>query len=66
MKPEPYVIAGKIRAAVRTILDHYDDAGDPPKITDDSDPRGGDQARPPTDVHAIDCRAEAHNGMAYW
>ena len=66
MKPEPYVIAGKIRAAVRTILDHYDDAGDPPKITDDSDPRGGDQARPPTDVHAIDCRADTIRHISFW
>ena len=67
MQPEPYVIAGKIRAALREILDHYDAAGNPPKITDDSEPsNGGDPARPPTDVHAIDVRVEAHNGMAYW
>ena len=48
---EPYEVAGAIRRAVRTILDHYDGAGDPPKITDDSDAgRGGDPARPPTDA----------------
>ena len=67
MTTEPYVVAGAIRRAVRTILDHYDQAGRPPKITDDSDSgRGGDPARPPTDVHAIDCRNDAHHGLAYW
>lgn len=66
MKPEPYVIAGKIRAALRVILDNYDDAGDPPKITDDSASRGGDPARPPTDVHAIDCRADTIRHISFW
>lgn len=63
---DPYVTAGKIRRALRDITEHYDAAGDPPKITDDSDPRGGDQARPPTDVHAIDCRAETIRHVSFW
>ena len=63
---DPYVTAGKIRRALRDITEHYDAAGDPPKISDDSDPRGGDQARPPTDVHAIDCRADTIRHVSFW
>ena len=63
---DPYVTAGKIRRALRDITEHYDAAGNPPKITDDSEKRGGDQARPPTDVHAIDCRADTIRHVSFW
>lgn len=66
MTADPYVTAGKIRRALRDITEHYDAAGNPPKITDDSEARGGDQARPPTDVHAIDCRADAIRHVSFW
>lgn len=63
---EPYEIAGHIRRACRGILEHYDEAADPPKIADDSDPRGGDLARPPTDLHAIDVRRTTQRHVTFW
>lgn len=66
MTDDPYLIAGHIRRALRTITDHYEAAGDPPQISDDSDPRQGDQARPPTDLHAIDCRRDTIRHVSFW
>ena len=63
---DPYVIAGYIRRALHDITDHYEAAGNPPRITDDSDPRGGDPARPPTDLHAIDVRRETRDSLRFW
>lgn len=66
MTYDPYIVAGHIRASLHRIRDHYDDAGDPPKHSDDSDPRKGDPARPPTDLHAIDVRRDTHHDLAFW
>lgn len=63
---DPYIVAGHIRRSLYAIAEHYDAAADPPKIRDDSDNRGGDQARPPTDLHAIDVRAVTMRHVSYW
>ena len=66
MTYDPYITAGHIRAALHRIRDNYDAAGDPPKHADDSDPRKGDPARPPTNLHAIDVRRDTHVDLAFW
>lgn len=63
---DPYIVAGHIRRSLRVILDLYDEAADPPKIVDDSEARGGQPDRPPTDVHAIDVRADTMRHVTFW
>lgn len=66
MTHDPYQLAGHIRRALYDITEHYDAAADPPTIRDDSDNRGGDLARPPTNLHAIDVRRETEAALHYW
>lgn len=63
---DPYVTAGHIRRALYDINDHYDDALDPPAHRDDSEARGGDLARPPTNLHALDVRQAADRDLTRW
>ena len=66
MTDEPYKVAGDIRANLRKIRDHYDDAIDPGKINDDSDPRGGASSGEPANLHAVDVRAATVRDLVYW
>ena len=64
---DPYVIAGHIRRALYGIIEHYDRAGDPPRVQDDGDPgREDPSSRPPADLHAIDVRREAVRDLSFW
>jgi hypothetical protein len=66
MSEDAYTVAGKIRASLRLIRDHYDDAIDPGKLNDDSDPRGGASNGEPANLHAIDVRADTVRDLVYW
>ena len=66
MSDDAYTVAGHIRANLRLIRDHYDDALDPGKINDDSDPRPGGASGEPANLHAIDVRAQTVRDLVYW
>lgn len=66
MTDDAYAVAGFIRASLRLIRDHYDDAIDPGKLNDDSDPRGGNASGEPANLHAIDVRADTVRDLVYW
>jgi hypothetical protein len=63
---DPYTVAGHIRANLRLIRDHYDQALDPGRVNDDSDSRGGASGCEPVNLHTIDVRADTVRDLVFW
>jgi hypothetical protein len=66
MTTDPFLVAGHIRANLRLIRDHYDDAINPGKINDDSDQRSGATNGEPANLHAMEVRANTVKALVYW
>ena len=66
MSDDPFTVAGHIRANLRLIRDHYDQALDPGRVNDDSDNRGGSTGCEPVNLHTIDVRADTVRDLVFW